>query len=204
MQCLLCGKEMGSDSLYDLLFSGDVICSACRRKWVRDRKKYAFQGYTAVSLYVYENNFRTCLLQFKERNDEALAPVFLADSKGFVKRYCFGYTVCLLPSSQLHRERRGFDHLEEMWDGMGVKTISPFMNLEDGSQKGKGYTERQKMSRNIIMKENVKLPKKIVLFDDVITTGATMRGALQALDRGHQVKILSAGHTLKKKCGDAV
>ncbi|MBQ1467364.1 MAG: hypothetical protein IIZ27_02690, partial [Solobacterium sp.] len=51
-----------------------------------------------------------------------------------------------------------------------------------------GYEERQKMSSQIRLKRNITIPSRVVLADDIVTTGSTMRGARNAL-AGKKIKI---------------
>ena len=61
------------------------------------------------------------------------------------------------------------------------------------AQKKASFAGRQQMSEAVSLKEGIVLPEKIVLCDDVITTGATLKGALQCIDlKIHQVRIYTA------------
>jgi competence protein ComFC len=184
---------MGSDSLYDLLFNEDVICSACRKQWEKAERKFLFEGMPAYALWMYGEGFSHALLQFKERGDEALAPVFLYPERKKIRRLFRGYTLCLLPSGRAKREKRGFSHLAEMAACLHMNILEPFEMIEERSQKAGSRKDRSVMRKNIRLKEGAEIPDRICLFDDVITTGATMSGALKALADRKNVRILSAG-----------
>ncbi len=188
MQCLMCQKEMEeSRNYYDLLFSEDLLCKTCREQW-KEGKKFQFHGVDAYADYIYNDAFSDCLVQMKELGDEALKDVFLWNQKKRLRRMYRGYTLALLPSSKSKVEHRGFSHLREIYGCLGLPMIEPFEKLVDEDQKKLNQQEREKMEGKIRLKENVILPRKIVLCDDVLTTGSTMKGALSCI-KNQNLKI---------------
>ena len=79
-------------------------------------------------------------------------------------------------------ESRGFSHLKKMFECTGLPVMEPFVKTASEEQKGKSKNERLAMEKGICLKQGVVLPEKIVLCDDTMTTGATFRGALRALE----------------------
>ncbi len=197
MRCLLCHKEIGSDSMRDLLFRDDVLCASCRSDWQKAHRQYVFEGVKAEALWIYEGGFRSCLIQYKERWDEALAPVFLYPCRNEIRRKYHGCVFLLLPSSKRKREERGFSHLVQMIACTSLPWLEPFEMIEEMCQKGENPSGRRKMEKNIRLKEGIQLPHKICLFDDTLTTGATMKGALRCLKEKKHVRILTAGISLE-------
>ena len=190
MRCLLCGKPMEEGSLKDILLSDDVICSDCRRTWIHQRRHFTVEGVKAESDYVYRSGFSSCLLQYKECGDEALKDVFLYEVKKRLKREYRGWTLCMMPSSATKLEMRGFSHLKEIFLSTQLPVMEPFIKNNETAQKKASFAGRQQMSEAVSLKEGIVLPEKIVLCDDVITTGATLKGALHCLDQSRvQVQI---------------
>ena len=188
MRCLMCEKELGYGSLTDILFGDDPLCHACRVKWKKKRIRFMFEGHRLRSSYVYNEAFSSCLIRYKELGDEALKDAFLYEDKNWFRHTYRGYTPVLMPSTKEKEEASGFSHLARMFECTGKETLSPFVKLSDRTQKGRTRAERLAMSVNIGLKEGAVLPDKIVLCDDVITTGSTLRGALKALE-GYSGKI---------------
>ena len=175
MRCLLCGCEMQQGSLRDILFNEDIICEACRSKWERKKIDFRLDGIRVRSDYVYNDAFSECLIQYKECCDEALKDVFLYRIKDVIRKRYKGYTVCLMPSSTTKLAVRGFNHLAGMYESLGMKMIEPFEKVEEKDQKGAGRMERRNMEHGIRLKPDVQLPKKLLLCDDTITTGSTLK-----------------------------
>lgn len=188
MRCLLCHKELGEGSIRDILIGEDPLCQNCRKQWHRYDLNTKIQGIKIHSIYQYEDAFATCLIQYKECYDEALKDVFLFESKKQIKRKYQGYTLCLLPSTKQRIVERGFSHLKLMFQSVGLPMLEPFEKKDELSQKNQNYYQRQNMTDSIVLKEGIELPKKILLCDDVITTGATIKGALKAL-QGQKCKV---------------
>lgn len=192
MRCLLCGKEMGSDDLYDLFLSDDVICRKCRSAWERTPHEIRLDGVRVEAPWIYNDAFASCLLQYKELYDEALFPVFLQCDRKKLQRKYHKYRVFLMPSAKANRERRGFNHLAKMFQGIGKTIEDPFELVNEMDQKKKTGRQRERMTDNIRLKEGVSTKGKILLCDDTMTTGSTLRGALHCLGKTKDVRILCA------------
>ena len=50
-----------------------------------------------LGFYVYDNSFRSLIIQYKECHDEALKDVFLYDIKDYLNTRYHGYTVVYVP-----------------------------------------------------------------------------------------------------------
>jgi competence protein ComFC len=188
MRCLMCDRELGYGSLTDILFADDPLCHACRVKWKKKKIRFEFEGHRLRSSYVYNEAFSACLIRYKELGDEALKDAFLFEDKNWFRRTYRGYTPVIMPSAKEKEAARGFCHLAGMFGCTEREILSPFVKLSDRTQKGSTRAERLAMSANIGLKEDAVLPGRIVLCDDVITTGSTLRGALKALE-GYRGKI---------------
>jgi predicted amidophosphoribosyltransferase len=190
MRCLLCGKEKGEGSLMDILSGNDPLCSSCRKQWKRVNARFFLDGTEVRAPYLYNDAFSSALVQYKELYDEALREVFLYGLTGQIRHRYRGYTVICMPSTETKLAARGFSHLKEMFACTGLPVLEPFEKRADTEQKKKGRQERLKMRHAIVLKEGAKLPEKILLVDDTVTTGATLEGALSCLDRkAHQIRI---------------
>ena len=198
MRCLMCHKPLRRDSFSTLFQKEDVLCADCRGTWKRIETRFRFSGRNGFALYAYEGGFSECLLQYKELCDEALKPVFLMQDRNRLRRMYKGRTLVLLPSSEEKQASRGFSHLAGMFECLGLPMLEPFEKTDPVSQKKRSRTERTAMVSGIRLKSGVRIPEKIVLADDVITTGSTMKGALAALPADCDIRIFACGLTPKK------
>ena len=198
MKCLLCGRQMQESSLSDLIFGNDLLCRKCRGEWQRKDIAFLLDGVPLDSFYVYNAAFSACLIQYKECGDEALKDVFLSQVKNRLRRRYRGFTLLMMPSTQKKTEARGFSHLKSMFECLGLPCLEPFEKTEDISQKAMGRSARQEMITAIRLKKDIQLPEKIVLCDDTVTTGATLKGALKCLDqKKHTIRICTVSYNAR-------
>ena len=191
MRCLMCGKKMTTDTFSDLFRQEDVLCSDCRSGWKRIDRRFRFDGIPAFALYEYNDAFSSCLIQFKECGDEALKHVFLYPDQRKLERMYKGSAMLLLPSSRKKQQERGFSHLYMLFSQLRLPVLEPFVKVDEIEQKEMNFVERQKMTSGIALKEGIEIPKRIVLADDVITTGSTMRGAIAVLPKRRNIRIFA-------------
>ena len=181
MRCLLCDKDKLDNDVFDM-FSEDLLCHECRSKWEKKEIVFKYEGVKLRSSYLYNDAFADSLLQYKECYDEALKDIFLYETKNRLKRLYKGYTLALIPSSNKKIEERGFSHLRLMFSSLNMPIIEPFIKIDERIQKGTNVEERKKIITSIKLKEGVELPKKLLLIDDVITSGATLSSSIACLE----------------------
>ena len=198
MYCLMCGKAISEDSFSDFFRKDDLLCADCRAGWKPIRRRAKFEGYPAYYLYEYNEAFSRCLIQFKECGDEALKDVFLYPDRKQLRKRFRGRTLLLLPSSMEKTKSRGFSHLLEMFEILRLPMMEPFEKIISSDQKKLGRRGRVQMEGLIRLKESVCLPKKIILADDVITTGSTMKGALSCLSKDADVQVFACARTMER------
>lgn len=201
MKCLLCGKEINdSGSFMDLLFHEDSLCSSCRHEWIRRDQNFRIDGVKASSTWVYNDAFSKALIQFKECGDEALKDIFLQPVRRTLSHRYKGYTLLLMPSTQEKRRERGFSHLMEMYESLGLEMMEPFINESRTAQKKLSRSQRLSLQHEIHLKPGVSLPRKILLADDVMTTGSTLKGALHCIDPNqHDIRIFVCARVERRK-----
>ena len=192
MRCLMCDGIKERTGLYALLWSDDPLCERCRSEWERRDIHTRLDGVPLYAPYIYNEAFSRCLIQYKECMDEALAGVFLYGLAAKLRRMYAGYTVVLMPSAEEKIQERGFCHLEKMFKPLGMPLLDPFEKTENRSQKSLSAREREKIREVIRLRPDAVLPRRILLADDTLTSGSTMRAALSAIDRKrHKVRCFA-------------
>lgn len=97
-----------------------------------------------------------------------------------------GYAVAYIPDSREAFRRRGFDHAREIACEVaalcGLECVDAFERPRSADQRKLGRRDRiQNMQGRLRVREGLRVPDKVIVADDVCTTGATMYAACSAL-----------------------
>ena len=196
MRCLFCGKEKSRESLVSFFLEEDPLCSECRGKMKKQRKIITVGDMKVETYYDYEGLYRSLLIQYKECYDEALKDVFLYGLNDYIDLRYRGYRLALVPGSIRKKQERGFDHLELMCGKIRLKRLNGLRMKEERIQEGKSAEEREFMKHNYIYEGEA--VKKVLILDDVMTTGSSLAGVCNALHgKADHIKVLSLAYKSK-------
>lgn len=190
-RCLWCNEDIFEKcTLLQMFMHNDCLCPGCRKQFVRYKRSIIFEGFKIKGLYVYNDFFASALLQYKGCYDEALAPIFLKPFKAWIKWKYRGYTIVFVPSHESVEVLRGFKHLQQMFQGCGLKMCDCLKKTALVNQKEAPLMQRQQVGSAFSLKE-VPLPSKILLVDDVMTTGSSLKAAYKLLKgENRKIKVL--------------
>ena len=165
--CRKCGKRLNYDR--------DEYCSDCLRE------KHSFTK--ARSVFIYNDAMRRSILRYKEHGrreyaefySKAVAAAFGREIKAFRPD-----GIVAVPVNKKTLKKRGFNQAaliaEKVAESLGIDFYGDYLlRLEEGKeQKALSRTERRKNLKRafIIRRNDVKL-NRVVVLDDVYTTGAT-------------------------------
>lgn len=141
-------------------------------------------GVKVRSLYVYDSEFSRLLIQYKENLDIELRFVFKELIRELKIR---NKQKVVMPSSVDKLAYRGFNHVKEIF---GQDCLDPFIKVSEHKQVGLSRKEREKVSFHL--KQEVK--GKVILLDDVITTGSTLKEAIRLLRPHCQIECFTIAY----------
>lgn len=192
-ECLLCGNSILKGISFLSLLRGDNLCYLCRKELVARPRKSNYNGYPLYTLYEYDN-VSNLLIRYKDYLDIPLATIFVKPYINLINILFKGYTIVLIPSSESMETRRGFNHLKNMLVGCKLSIVD-CLKKED-------HIQRFSKDRNLQFefKEDVSL-SKVIIFDDVITSGNSMQAALDLIDPiASKVILFSVINNYKRRC----
>ena len=176
-KCILCGKLLEKQET--------DLCRACREEspeCLGKHKNFSFLDSWAAIWY-YEKNIRQSILRFKFRRARHYADVYgRLLAMRLLQLYPEGFDVLTwVPISRARRFTRGYDQVELLARAVGrelgmkpVKTLKKLRNNRPQS----GISGQAQRRANVLGVYRVISPaqvqgKRILLLDDIITTGAT-------------------------------
>ena len=199
--CRLCFQDIkGFDFPY--IIKDFVVCPRCYEDIKPTFTKFKVDDVEALSIYDYTPKIQSLLYQFKGCFDIELGEMFLERFRFELSLIFKGYIMVPIPSFKEDDEIREFNHVEEMFKFLKLKTIKLLTKTKSFKQALKNYEDRKQIEKYISLIERPDLHnKKILLVDDVFTTGSTMRSAIRLIKELHPrcIKVLVMSKTIFKE-----
>lgn len=163
------------------LFYQPTICTTCLNKLEIIDENFTLGGYDLKILYNYNEFFQKQLYQFKGQYDQALASLFLEFFKEDLTYKYDDYIIVVLPSSDEDNEQRGFNANVELIQSLNY---IPFIGLYKTQRyKQTDSNDRSQIETILQIKNGADLTnKKILIFDDVITSGHSLLAAIKKVE----------------------
>lgn len=161
--CVGCSKEVTTEGL----------CSDCLQ-W---QEIYGSNLLNNKSLYKYNDAFHDLMVRYKRYGDYVLCHVLaeLIDNLPIADYYV------PVPSSPSHFDRRGFDTIRSIYQNLTPLTNLLVKNDKEKAQGEKNRNERLLTKQTFLAIEKENINGKILLLDDIYTTGRTLYHARDAL-----------------------
>lgn len=213
-KCCLCGDYLtpGRDWSYPLCFRcGKTLpvrrgpfCSICSTELVSEKdtclrcraRAYSFES--NQSIFLYGDEVRELLKQYKSKNTKSLSGFFAALMGPVILRNYSGFTIVPVPFRASRKRRKGWDQIEEICKKLegiyGLKFRRMLTRKGSSAQKSLNFAGRlANLEGSISVRTPRFVPRKVLLIDDVFTTGATADACAAALKSSGaaEVRMLS-------------
>jgi len=183
--CIMCGMHPGE------------ICSACEKAWSGPPSFTRFNVVPSVSIAMYESGVSSVILKAKEERNKCAQMIIamaLLRAISFLKPKEFEeFVIVPIPSTPHAIRRRGESFLQPILDlviqqaaHVGEKWYWRELLVHSKKvrdQAGLTSQQRQVNLEGVFrVREGASEQRPIIVVDDVVTTGATLRNAISALN----------------------
>ncbi|PFA67356.1 amidophosphoribosyltransferase [Bacillus sp. AFS015802] len=176
-RCKGCSRSM--DDLPAILVKGE-ICLDCHR-WEQDPE---WEGilHSNHSTYHYNDFLKEYLARFKYRGDYILAKAFSHSLKLYLSKTEYDHIIPI-PLSDERLYERGFNQSIALLEEAEVRPSNILARSHSEKQSKKTRAERLRQEQVFRLAECDVKGKSILLFDDIYTTGTTLRQAAKLLKK---------------------
>jgi len=184
--CRICNRPF---RLMDERYRDDDLCHDCSR-WEEDSE---WQGFLEQnhSLFLYNDFLKELVATYKFRGDYVLAKVFREGINEWLEKLSPDFVVPI-PLSKERLYERGFNQAEALITEAGLSPSEILTRIHSEKQSKKSRVDRIHLPQVFKIEPGLQLEgKKIVLIDDIYTTGSTLRHAAKLLKTAGAASIQS-------------
>ena len=197
--CKICFKEIHNYSLFGFVNANSELCENCFNEFKAKFIKFKVGTVDALAIYNYDDHIKKLFYTFKGCYDIELKNVFLCRYLPYLKTMYKGYVIVPAPSSKIDDEKRGFNHVVEIYKSLGLPILPVIEKNSADKQSSKSKKKRLNIDK-IIEGKNIEIlyGKKVLVVDDIFTTGATMFKCVELVKEGHPkgIKVLVVAKTI--------
>lgn len=190
--CPLCNtKSRIHVSLNHIFNDSYLLCDYCFSNFKVIYQRFKIEGCNCLAIYDYQS-IKDHLFRLKGLYDIALAPIFLERFKFYLRLEFEGYALASVPSNIDEDVKRGFNHVSEIFKILNLNSKKLFYKNRHYKQSDQSYADRVKIKDIIMINKRVKIPDKVLIIDDVLTSGNTVKTCINLVKKGgaKRVKVL--------------
>lgn len=200
--CKICFKRIEDYSLFNLVKRKNILCEECFSKLKAKFISFKIGNIKGTSIYEYTDFIKELIYKFKGCADYELKDVFLFKYLTYLRTKFHGYYIVYIPSYHIDDERRGFNHVHAIFESLKLKELNVLKKKTGHKQSDQSFKNRRTIYEVLDVDENACLKgKKILLVDDIMTTGSTLLTSIELLRKigAIKIEILVIAKTKKKR-----
>ncbi|WP_186075847.1 ComF family protein [Phocicoccus pinnipedialis] len=170
------------------------ICESCSTELLKETDTNYEYPHEVISFLSYNEAVANLFHRYKFMGDNALKEVLASFVSHNFKQYDF---VISIPLSSKRLKERGFNQVTEVLDCLKVKYTDVLETSHRKRQSERSKIERTESQNPFTIKSTFDvsklLDKRILIVDDIYTTGMTMTHAVNVLmmHRVNEIKVLT-------------
>ncbi|HFU4218753.1 TPA: ComF family protein [Streptococcus suis] len=211
--CLLCDQNLKSRQTFsEIIFFGKAqsgVCHACLATFekiaeqhcphcfksgeegsCKDCHNWLRQGKSVshTAIFQYNEAMAAYFSRYKFQGDYVLRKIFARELREALADFS-DYTIVPIPLSQERLEERGFNQVTGLLDAAKIPYQELLGKRDSKKQSSKSREERLETEQTFYLLDEKNLPEKILLIDDIYTTGATIQLAKSLFMKTGQKEI---------------
>lgn len=171
-----------------------TVCPICNRSQTEEKTCYDCERWLADpvfgtvltdnrSVFHYNEFMKDLIARYKYRGDARLANLFQQPlHTSFMNNFASDYLLVPIPLSKKRLYERGFNQARLLAEQLNAPIIEPLRRVHFEKQSKKTRYERLQTENVFFINDSSEiLSKKLLLIDDIYTTGTTLRHAAKLL-----------------------
>ena len=185
-----------------MLFDENVcLCPNCREELEPRFISFEVDGYKGLAIYEYTPFIKNLIYLYKGCFDYELNETFLNLYIKEISVRFKDYKIIPIPSYIEDDKKRGFNHVVEAFKKLGLEVLPLIEKTAHQKQADKNAKKRKEIAKYLAFKSQMSLDKtKVLMVDDIYTTGATMRATISMVEKLNpkDIKVLVLAKTSDK------
>ena len=180
--CKICFKDIQDYSLFSITNRNNILCENCFGKMNAKFIAFNIGSVKGIAIYEYDETIKELIYKYKGCYDYELKDIFLYRYLTYLRVKYHDYIVVPAPSYYLDDEKRGFNHVIEIYKALGLKMEPVIHKIKSHKQSENNSKKRKNIKSILSIDEKCKLKgKKVLLVDDIMTTGSTLLSCIELL-----------------------
>lgn len=200
--CKICFKIIKNDDICRLINKDICLCHACSKLLEPKFIKFKANSYNALAIYDYSDFIKNQIYLYKGCFDIEMKNIFLNMFIKELRVIYRGYYLIPIPSYKPDDDIRGFNHVTEVFKMLNLPMLDILEKTSHFKQAENNAKDRQLISKYLVIKNlNSLIKKRVLIVDDIYTTGSTMSAAINLVEKLNpkEIRVLVLAKTKEKK-----